>query len=163
MFVLFLESTNRRSDDTEGVPCSAALEADDFADPEDPSIMNLCDLHNPNHTLSQCYEHTRETLHTGVNVESKSEQYFHIDTFVDQMYLPEFDEEGTLDDNLIFDDDLSFEDSVELNLEEGTGLKDSTNIGDHPLYRNATISVAESLLLIMTFANRHKITGKSPK
>ncbi len=53
------------------------------------------------------------------------------------------------------------DDSVEVNLEEGTGFKNSTNNGDQPLYRGAPISVAESLLLIMTFANRHKLTGKA--
>lgn len=75
-------------------------------------------------------------------------------------FTPGFVEEGTYYENLSFDDDLPFN-SVELNLEEGMGLENSTNIGDHPLYINAPISVAESLLLIMTFANRHKITGKA--
>ncbi|KAF4079366.1 hypothetical protein AMELA_G00192290 [Ameiurus melas] len=144
-----------RPDDycTEGVPCPATLEAEDFADLENPSIMNSCDIHNSNHTLSQCYEYITETHRTGLNAESESELSFHTDTF-------QFVEQGTSDDNLTFDDDLSFEDNVELNIEEGTKLQNSTNTGDSPLYRNAPISVAESLLLIITFANRHKITGK---
>lgn len=126
---------------------SANLEADDVADLEDSSITNLCDLHNANHS-SQCYGHTSEMHHSGLNVESEPEQPIHMDTFVE--HLPEFVEEGTLDDNALFDDDLlfdddpSFEDSLELNQEEGTEPKSSTNTGDHPLYRNAPISVAES-------------------
>jgi len=102
--------------------------------------------------------------HSALNVESEPEQPIYMDTFPEP--LPEYVEEGTLDDNALFDedfsidDDLSFEDSFELNQEEGTELESSTNTVD-PLYRNAPISVAESLLLIMTFANRHKITGKA--
>lgn len=147
-----------RQDDccTEGVPSSATLEAEDFADQENLLIMDSCDVRNSNHTLSQCYEHTTETHCTGLNSESESELSFHPHTFVEKFF-----EEGTSDANFTFDDDLSFEDSIELNIEEGTGLKNSTNTGDGPLYRDAPISVAESLLLIMTFANRHKITGKA--
>ncbi|KAF4080213.1 hypothetical protein AMELA_G00167860, partial [Ameiurus melas] len=112
--------------------------------------MNCCDVHNSNHTLSQCYEYITETHRTGLNAESESELSFHTDTF-------QFVEQGTSDDNLTFDDEVN----VELNIEEGTKLQNSTNTGDSPLYRNAPISVAESLLLIMPFANRHKITGKA--
>lgn len=103
--------------------------------------------------------------HSGLNVESEPEQPFHIATFVD--HLPEFVEEGTLDENMLFDndlsfdDDLSFEDGLELNQEEGTETKSPTNTGDHPIYRDVPLSVAERLLFIMTFANRHKITGKA--
>lgn len=131
---------------------------------EDSSNTNVCNIHYANHS-SQCYGHTSEMHHSGLNVESEPEQPIYMDTFPE--HLPEFVEEGTLDDNALFDedfpidDDLSFEDSFELNQEEGTKLESSTNTVDHPLYRNAPISVAESLLLIMTFANRHKITGKA--
>lgn len=131
---------------------------------EDSSNTNVCNIHYTNHS-SQCYGHTSEMHHSGLNVESEPEQPIYMDTFPE--HLPEFVEEGTLDDNALFDedfsidDDLSFEDSFELNQEEGTELESSTNTVDHPLYRNAPISVAESLLLIMTFANRHKITGKA--
>lgn len=166
MFCFFLlETTNSRSDDchSEQEASSANMEADDVAGREDSSITNLCDLHNSNHT-TQFNGHTSEMHHSGLNVESEPEQTFHIDTFVD--YLSEFVEEGALEENVLFDlsfdDDLSFEDGLELNQEEeGTEPKSSKNTGYHPLYRNAPISVAESLLLIMTFANRHKITGKA--
>ena len=158
--LFFLESTHSRSDDcrTEQETSSANLESDDVADLEDSSITNLCDLHNTNNT-SQCNGHTSEMHHSGLNVESDPEEPFHIDTFAD--HLPEFVEEGTLDENVLFDDDLSFEDGLGLNQEEGTEPRSPTNTGDHLIYRDAPISVAESLLLIMTFANRHKITGKA--
>lgn len=86
--------------------------------------------------------------HSGLNVESEPEQPIYMDTFPE--HLLEFVEEGTLDENALFDedfsidDDLSFEDSFELNREEGKEHKSSTNTVDHPLYRNAPISVAES-------------------
>ncbi|CAM4567900.1 unnamed protein product [Leuciscus chuanchicus] len=121
------EATNWRSDDcsTEQVTRSANL--------EDSSNTNVCNIHYANHS-SQSYGHTSE-MHT-LNVESDPEQPIYMDTFPE--HLPEFVEEGTLDDNALFDedfsidDDLSFEDSFELNQEEGTELESSTNTKTDP-------------------------------
>lgn len=81
---------------------------------------------------------------------------FHINAFEHPL---EFVEEGISDDDLIFHDELSLEESEVLNSERA-GPKNSAQTTDDAHYRNAPVSVAESFLLIMTFANRHKITGK---
>ena len=125
-------------------------------------MRNFCDNSD---IFSQSSDHSKETHHTGLNEESESEDSFHIDTC--SYLLHEFVEEGTLehdqssDDDLFDDADLLCEDSAGLNSGEGATQQNTTKTGEQPLYRNAPVSVAESLLLIMTFTNRHKITGKA--
>lgn len=61
-------------------------------------------------------------------------------------------EDWTFDDGLQFDEPQT--DSREVPLTP----KDSSF--DMPLYENAPTSVAECLLLIMTYINCHRVTGK---
>lgn len=82
--------------------------------------------------------------------------------------MPDFDKEWEIvDDMLSSDSDLSlhdeqqFEDSIDQETQEEIRPKNPANCGDLSLYTNSPISVAESLLLIMTFANTHKLSGKA--
>lgn len=134
----------------EDASCSSSPETNASPHPEGPSLKNGPELSNVNKTFLTSQDYAREIDNLDLDVDSDIEQFDPTDSF--DHPLPELVEEWGFDDGLTFEDSLP---------DEGKGVKNSENIGDCPLYRNAPISVAESLLLIMTFANRHRITGKA--
>lgn len=94
-------------------------------------------------------------VNTTINtrLDSDAEQFDHIDLSNDFLFS-EFDDES--EESPLLDDSLSFNHSVVNNDGE---IREK--FGDCPLHRNAPISTAGSLLIILSFANRNKITGKA--
>lgn len=65
-------------------------------------------------------------------------------------------EDWTYDDGQVFSE--GFEEGLSLECAEESNFKDTT---DKPLYDNASITVAECLLIIMAYVNCHKVTYKA--
>uniref|UniRef100_A0AAV2KTR1 Uncharacterized protein n=1 Tax=Knipowitschia caucasica TaxID=637954 RepID=A0AAV2KTR1_KNICA len=117
-----------------------------YANEEDP-VFELAPC-PPTPVLPSSSDNAAVTVATAMTTETdETDSASHLIDTPD--HLSDYDE--LLDENF----NTCNEESADENVDFNTG----TDSKDGPLYANAPLSVAESLILIMTFAKRHKLTG----